>query len=80
MIATATSLIIWYIADQHTVGAIVFIWLFTLVDIYFVLKFPRFIPAVIITMVTQILIVAYELQVAKIGRAASERTGQLYYP
>ena len=80
VIATATSLIIWYIVDEHTVGAIVFIWLFTLVDVYFLLKFPRFIAAVMIAMITQILIVAYELQVVKIGRVASEKSGQPYYP
>ena len=75
-----SSLIIWYIVDEKTPGIIVFLWLFTFMDYYILLKYPRFIPAVMIMTVTQILIVGYELQVRTIGVAAAERTGQAYYP
>ncbi|KAK3313703.1 hypothetical protein B0H66DRAFT_358322 [Apodospora peruviana] len=80
VIAMCTSLVIWYIVDGHTAGAIVFLWLFTFVDFYFLLKYPRFIPAIIISMITQILIVGYELQAVKIGKEATERSGQPFYP
>jgi len=72
--------IIWYIVDQRTAGAIVFLWLSLFIDFYFLIKFPRFTPAVVITIITQVLIIAYELQVRQIGIAASEATGQPYYP
>ncbi|KAM7193793.1 Protein of unknown function (DUF2422) domain containing protein [Naviculisporaceae sp. PSN 640] len=80
VIAMCTSLVIWYIVNERTAGAIVFIWLFTFIDMYFFIKYPRFIPAIMIMIVTQILIVAYELQVMKIGKEASERAGQPFYP
>jgi hypothetical protein len=35
---------------------------------------------VLLCMVTQVLIIGYELQVLKIGVAVSESTGQQYYP
>ncbi|KAK4212025.1 hypothetical protein QBC37DRAFT_401957 [Rhypophila decipiens] len=80
VIAMCTSLVIWYMVAERTPGAIVFIWLFTFIDMYFFIKYPRFIPAIMIMIVTQILIVGYELQVMKVGREASERSGQPYYP
>lgn len=74
------SFIIWYIADRKTPGVIVVLWLFVFVEYYFFIKFPRFIPAWMIMIITQVLIIAYELQVRKIGLATAERTGQPFYP
>jgi hypothetical protein len=34
----------------------------------------------LISIVTQVLIIGYELQVLTIGKAASERSGQPFYP
>lgn len=45
-----------------------------------VLKFPKVIIAAILGLVTTILIIGYELQVQKIGKAASESNGQPAYP
>ena len=71
-----TSLVIWYIVDGKTGGVIVFLWFFIFVEIYFILKFPRFIVIVILSMVTQILIIGYELQVRKIGVKAGQSARQ----
>lgn len=73
------SYIIWYIVAEKKAGVIVFLWFFTFIDFYFMLKFPRFVPAVIIVIITQILIVGYELQVRTIGLERAEQTGQRYY-
>lgn len=62
-----TSYLIWYIVDGKTPGVIVLIFLFTFCEFYFVLKYPRFIVIALISMVTQVLIVGYELQVRKVG-------------
>ncbi|KAK0646981.1 hypothetical protein B0T16DRAFT_429608 [Cercophora newfieldiana] len=75
----ATSLVIWYIVAEHRAGVIVFLWLFIFVEFYFFLKYFRFIPAVIIVIITQVLIVGYELQVLTLGVDVAERTGQPYY-
>lgn len=80
VVAMVCSLIIWYIVNGRTAGAIVFLWFFTFIGYYFFIKFPRFIPAVMIIIVTQVLIIGYELQTLKIGREVAERTGQPFYP
>ena len=62
-----TSLLMWYIADGKTPGIIVLLFVFTFLEFYFVLKFPKFIVIALLSMVTQVLIVGYELQVQKVG-------------
>jgi hypothetical protein len=74
------SLVIWYIVDQKTPGIIVMLWFFIFLEMYFFLKFPRFIAIWLICIVTQVLIIGYELQVRKIGIQASSASGQPYYP
>lgn len=66
-VAMVLSIAVWYIPDQHTAGVIVFLWLAIFMMMYFFLKFPRFIPVWLISIVTLVLIVGYELQVKKIG-------------
>ncbi|KAM6514346.1 hypothetical protein FALCPG4_015494 [Fusarium falciforme] len=73
------SLIIWYIVDQKTPGVIVFLWVFFFIEYYF-FKFPRFLTAVMMTILTQIVIIAYELQVRRLGEAVATKSGQPYYP
>lgn len=74
------SMITWYIVDEKTPGVLVFLFLFLVFGHYFFLKYPHLIPGSMIMIVTLVLIIGYELQVAKIGVAASESTGQPYYP
>ncbi|RDW94776.1 hypothetical protein BP5796_00539 [Coleophoma crateriformis] len=78
-IAMVTSFVIWYIVDGHPAGVIVMLWLFIFLEMYFFLKFPRFLPIWLIAIVTQVLIIGYELQVKRIGITAST-TLQPYYP
>ncbi|SPQ26191.1 fb124d18-d113-4d36-8e44-4087545a0d13 [Thermothielavioides terrestris] len=80
IIAMCLSLIVWYIVDGHVPGVIVLLWLSIFINYYFIIKFPRFLTAILITIVTQVLIINYELQVLAIGRAAAERTGQPVHP
>lgn len=71
--------IIWYIVDEKTPGVIVFLWFSIFCDFYLLVKFPRFIQACMIMMVTQVMIIGYELQVRKVGVMAATATGQPYY-
>lgn len=57
----------WYIVDGQTPGIIVLLFVFTFIEFYFVLKYPKFIIVALLSMVTQVLIVGYELQVRKVG-------------
>ncbi|KAJ0140029.1 hypothetical protein HZ326_17085 [Fusarium oxysporum f. sp. albedinis] len=78
-LAMVFSLIIWYAVDQKTPGVIVLLWLFIFIEYYF-FKFPRFLTAVMITIITQIVIIGYELQVRQLGEAVATQSGQPYYP
>ncbi|KAL2075689.1 hypothetical protein VTL71DRAFT_632 [Oculimacula yallundae] len=80
LLAMIFSLIMWYIVDEKTPGIIVFLWFFIFLEMYFFIKFPRFIAVFLVCIVTQVLIIGYELQVRKIGIEASSASGQPYYP
>ena len=79
-VAMVTSFVIWYIVDQMTPGIIVFLWLFIFLEMYLFLKVPRFISVWLVAIITQVLIIGYELQVRRLGIAESIQTGQSYYP
>lgn len=57
----------WYIIDGKTPGIIVLLFVFTFLEFYFLLKFPKFIIIALLSRVTQVLIIGYELQVRKVG-------------
>ncbi|TVY38822.1 Uncharacterized protein LSUB1_G004247 [Lachnellula subtilissima] len=78
--AMVLSIIIWYIPDHKTSGVIVILWFFIFLEMYFFLKHPRFMAVWLISIVTEVLIIGYELQVRKIGLAAATSSGQPYYP
>lgn len=79
-IAAVLSIAIWYIPDQHIAGVIVILWLFIFLHMYCFIKFPRFMALWIVTIVTLVLTIGYELQVRKIGEKAATATGQPFYP
>lgn len=79
LIAMCTSLVIWYIVDGHTPGVIVFLLLFSFIEFYFMLRYPKFLIVAILVLVTQVLIIGYELQVHKVGLKAATSSGQPYY-
>jgi hypothetical protein len=74
-VAMVCSIVIWYIVDQQTAGVIVMLWFFVFLEMYFFIKFQRFIAIFLVCIVTQILIIGYELQVRKIGIAAGKSLG-----
>ncbi|GAB7352514.1 hypothetical protein MBLNU459_g2913t1 [Dothideomycetes sp. NU459] len=78
--AMVSSLIIYYIVNGHTAGVIVFFWFFVSWGFYVILKYPRIVPVGMIYSVTNTLIIGYALQAKKLGIAASESNGQVYYP
>lgn len=80
VIAMCAALVIWYIVDEKAPGVIVLTWVGVAIGHYFLLKFPRFTVAVMISKITLIMILAYELQVGVIGIQVSESNGQPYYP
>ncbi|KAI0486618.1 hypothetical protein F4859DRAFT_466279 [Xylaria cf. heliscus] len=80
LVGVVFSLINWYIVDEKVPGIFVFLFLFQAISIYALIKFPQLVQATVLCMVTQVLIIGYELQTLKIGIALSESSGQPYYP
>ncbi|KAF2156643.1 hypothetical protein K461DRAFT_272706 [Myriangium duriaei CBS 260.36] len=79
-LAMCTSLAVWYIVDGKLPGVIVLYWFVIMWGFFVIVKFPKFIAIGMIFSVTNTLIIGYGTQTAKIGVAASETSGQLYYP
>ncbi|KAJ9660707.1 hypothetical protein H2201_006786 [Coniosporium apollinis] len=80
VVAMVFAFFIYYIPNRNVVGILVLLWLFAGVGFYFVVKYPRFIIAALIGVVTTTLIIGYELEVRKIGTAAATSNGQGYLP
>ncbi|KAF2716485.1 hypothetical protein K431DRAFT_316508 [Polychaeton citri CBS 116435] len=79
VVAMIGSYIVWYIVDGHRAGVIVFLWLWMTLSFYIVLKMPKFVIIGILSIVTAVLIVGYELQVDKIGVALATSNDQPAY-
>ena len=79
VVAMVMSYVIWYIVDGKTSGVIVMLWLFTFLEFYFLIKYPKFVVIALLSIVTQVLILGYELQVRKLGVKVSTSNGQPAY-
>ena len=82
VVATACALLIWYIAGgQGFPGAVIpVLFMFLFLEYYAFIFYQQYIVVVIITLVTQILIIGYELEAGKIGPERISANGQEYYP
>jgi hypothetical protein len=78
-IATVISITIWYMCDQKPAAVIPLIYLVFVCGIYVILKHPKHLITAVISMVTTILIVGYELQDKKVGTKILTSNGQEYY-
>lgn len=79
-IAMCASLVVYYIVDGHTAGVLVFEYIWICCCFYIVVKYPRFIVIGMISSVTSVLIIGYELQVEKLGVVVATSNQQAYYP
>lgn len=78
-IAMLCAWLVWYIPDKKTPGVLVFLWLFISLGHWIPLKRPELLIAGLISMVTCVLIVGYELQVRKLGVQVATSNGQPFY-
>lgn len=79
IVASVASLAIWYMSDEKPAAVIPLSYIYFALALYFVFKKPEHIITAVISIVTLILIVGYELQDRKLGTAVLERNGQQYY-
>ncbi|KAF2126437.1 hypothetical protein P153DRAFT_346161 [Dothidotthia symphoricarpi CBS 119687] len=81
VVAMIFAWLVWYIPNENTAGILVLLYFFVALGFYIVIKRPQFVIAGIISSISTILIVGYELQVRKIGvQAATATTNQPAYP
>ena len=63
-----------------TRGVIVIMWFVAFLQMYFLLRWPKYIIGWLVVFITEVLTIGYELQVAKIGVAAAESGGIYVFP
>ena len=80
VVAMTMSIVIWYVGGQNTVAILVLLYIYIVIGMYFLIKYPRYLRASIISLVSVILILGYQLQTRKLGVARATANGQPYYP
>lgn len=79
LIAMLAAWLVWYIPDGKTPGILVVLFLFTSAGHWVPLKRIDLIIPGLISIVTCVMIIGYELQVRKLGEAVATSNGQPYY-
>lgn len=79
IIAVCSAMVIWYVCDQKTGAIIPVLFLYLFCGTYYVIKYPRFLRAAIISIMSAVLLIGYELQARKIGITLATQNGQPYY-
>lgn len=79
VVAMCASIVIWYIGYKHAAAILPVFYLYLCCGIWFIVKNPPYVIIGMISMVTAVLIIGYELQADKIGVALVTSNGQEYY-
>lgn len=79
IIAMVVSITIWYMADQKPAAILPLLYIAIVCGFYVVLKKPKYLISGVISIVTLVLIVGYELQDLKIGTKLLTSNGQKFY-
>ncbi|KIW86343.1 hypothetical protein Z517_01739 [Fonsecaea pedrosoi CBS 271.37] len=78
-ISMVISITVWYMGDQKPAAIIPLIYLVFVCGIYVILKHPKQLITAVISIVTTILIIGYELQDKKVGTKVLSSNGQAFY-
>jgi hypothetical protein len=79
LVAMLAAWLVWYIPDQKTPGILVLTYIFVSVSHWVPLKRIDLIIPGLISMVTCVMIIGYELQVRRLGEAVATSNGQPFY-
>ena len=77
--AMVSSIVIWYIGYRHPAAIIPIFYIYVMGGFWFLIKNPAFAIIGVISVVTAVLIIGYELQEEKLGLRLTESNGQTYY-
>ena len=78
-VALCASLALWYIADQKTAAMLPLLYIYLIGGFLFLLTHPQMVLIAIISCVTVILVIGYELQERKIGLKIATSNGQPFF-
>jgi len=78
-VAMVASITLWYMGDQKPGAILPLFYLYLVIGTWFLLKKPKQVVTIMISMVTVVLIIGYELQDLKIGTRLLSTNGQEYY-
>ncbi|KAK3213505.1 hypothetical protein GRF29_28g106573 [Pseudopithomyces chartarum] len=79
LVAMLAAWLVWYIPNENTAGILVVLYIFISAGHWVPLKRIDLIIPGLISMVTCVMIIGYELQVRKIGEQVATSNGQPYY-
>ncbi len=79
IVAMVSSIVIWYIGYKQPAAIIPLFYLYLMGGFWFLLKNPTLAIIGMISMITAVLIIGYELQAIKIGRKLAQSNGQGFY-
>ncbi|KAK3615251.1 hypothetical protein LTR56_026706 [Elasticomyces elasticus] len=71
--------LVWYIPNGHVAGVIILMWFASFIQMYFLIRWPRYIIGWLVILITEVLSIGYLCQVRKIGVEAATATGVIYY-
>lgn len=80
LVAMCASLVIWYMCDKKPAAIIPVFYPYLCCGFYILIKFPKYAIVALLSMVTAIIILGYELQVGELGVKLATSNGQPYYP
>lgn len=78
--AMVASIAIWYMCDRNHAAILVVFCIYMSFWVLFMIKMPQYAVVAMITSITVVLIIGYELQVDVLGQALATSNGQEYYP
>jgi Fusaric acid resistance protein-like/Aromatic acid exporter family member 2 len=80
VIAMCAAMAIWYMGEKKPPAILPLLYIYMFCVFYIFVKKPQYIVVAILSIITSVLIIGYELQVSKIGLDLAESNGQPYYP
>lgn len=78
--AMVAAMVIWYMCNGNHAAILVIFWIYMSCWLLFMIKMPQYAVVAMISSITVVLIIGYELQVDIIGRAVATSNGQEFYP
>ncbi|RFU27990.1 Catechol 1,2-dioxygenase, partial [Scytalidium lignicola] len=71
---------VWYIPNGNIPGVIVCMWFASLIQMYFLIRWPKYIIGWLVILITEVLSIGYELQAKKLTIPVATSQGTYWFP